>query len=267
MSSAYILFDTVLLGDLSNKPWLKKERCPIWISSVYGRDALDVTPVVVDIASAIDESRISIMMKMINARHPQLGVSFIESNLSLKEVVAHLRKFIYVRTSSGSELTLRFADGAVLPALASTLTPEQWTLITAPFKSWKIHDRDGKLTSLPIGAANSGCPLPLILSAKQLKILKDSMAADQLLVDLRMRHCLSPEAYNSALTHRYADQARRIWQAAGHKEDADLIYFANEVINTGGRLLTAPGLSEILAQSNREKIRKGLKYMIERQWQ
>jgi hypothetical protein len=263
MLSAYILFDTVLLGELCNKPWLKKERRPRWISPIYGRDAIEVSPVVVDIARAIEESRISTMMKMLNARKPQLGVSFIETNLTLKEMVAHWRQFIYVRTDSGSELTLRFADGAVLPVLASVLTPEQWTSITGPFNSWKIHDRDGKLIALPIGAASSTSTLPLTLSSSQLKMLKDSMAADQLLVDLRMHRQLSPNDYSSAVAHRYADQAWRMWTAAGRKEDADLIAFVGGVFDTEGRLLHAPGLSDVLAQSDSEQIRKKLVHMIE----
>lgn len=264
MSSAYILFDTVLLGTLSNKPWLKKEKRLSWINSIYGRDAADVSPVVVDIARAIEESRVPMMMEMLNAQHPQLGVSFIESNLSLKELMAHLRKFIYVRTNSGTELTLRFADGAILPALASILTPEQWALITGSFKSWKIHDRDGHLLSLPIGNSNATPKLPLVLSTSQVKELKDSMAPDQLLVDLRIHRNLPANAWNSAIAHRYADQAWCMWKTAGHKADADLIFFAGRVLDTGGSLLRVPGLSEILAQSNREQIREGLEQMIER---
>ena len=114
----YVLIDVTLLGELTNKPWLKRNRQPIWIAPLYGRDAIEVSPVVIDVESAFKNDRTTAMMELVNARIPQFGVSFIDSELSLREMIQHLQKFIFILTADGDELTLRFADCLVLPALA-----------------------------------------------------------------------------------------------------------------------------------------------------
>lgn len=238
MHSTYVLIDTTLLGDLQTKPWLQKNRRPSWIAAIYGRYAVDVSPVVVNVECAVQCSRISSLMNIVNARRPQLGVSFIETNLTLEKLVEHLRQFICVLTHGGVELTLRFADGVVLPNLASILTPGQWTLMTSPFKSWKVHGRDGNLLSLPIGNSRGSITPPLMLSGAQIRALKDSMSADQLLVNLRMYRSAPPSTYLSAEAFAYASEARRMWHAAGHSDDQDLVLFAAGVFDTEGKLLS-----------------------------
>lgn len=263
MHSTYVLIDTTLLGDLQTKPWLQKNRRPSWIAAIYGRYAVDVSPVVVDVERAFQCSRISTLMNIVNARRPQLGVSFIETNLTLEKLVEHLRQFICVLTRGDVELTLRFADGVVLPNLAFILTPQQWSLITAPFISWKVHGRDGKLFSLPILNARGSIRPPLMLTGAQIRALKDSMGADQLLVNLRMYRSAPPSTYLTEEAFAYATQARRIWHVAGHSDDQDLVLFAAGVFDTDGRLLSVPGLEEALARSDRTKIREDLQRMVE----
>lgn len=264
MHSTYVLIDTTLLGDPHNKPWLQKNRRPSWISTIYGRYAVDVSPAVVDVERAIQCSRISSLMEMVNSRRPQLGISFIETDLTLENLVKHLRQFICVRTGANVELTLRFADGVVLPTLASVLTPQQWTLMTSPLKSWKVHGRDGGLISLPIGNAVSSIRAPLILTGTQICALKDSMGADQLLVNLRMHRSAPPSTYLTTEAFAFATQARRMWHAAGHSDDQDLVFFAAGIFDTEGRLLRVSGLADVLARSERPKLREALHRIVER---
>jgi hypothetical protein len=263
MHSTYVLIDTTLLGDLHNKPWLQKNRRPSWIAAIYGRYAIDVSPVVVDVQRAVQCSRIFSLMNIVNARRPQLGISFIETTLTLEKLVEHLRQFICVLTRGNVELTLRFADGVVLPTLASILTPEQWALMTAPLKSWKVHGRDGNLLSLPMGNAPSSIKPPLMLTGAQLRALKDSMGTDQLLVNLRMYRSAPSSTYLTAEAFAHATEARRMWHAAGHSDDQDLVLFAAGVFDTDGRLLRASGIEETLAGSERTKIRETLQRMVE----
>lgn len=263
MHSTYVLIDTNLLGDPRNRPWLQKYRHPSWISTIYGRYAVDVSPAVIDVERALQCSRISSLMEMVNAQRPQLGISFIETDLTLENLVKHLRQFICVRTTAGVELTLRFADGIVLPTLASILTAEQWSLLTSPFKSWKVHGRDGSLISLPIGSAPSSIRPPLMLTGAQIRALKDSMGADQLLVNLRMQRSAPPSTYLTPEAFAYASQARRMWHAAGHSDDQDLVFFAAGIFDTEGRLLCVSGLADALVGSDRMKIRDALHRMIE----
>lgn len=264
MTTTYILIDTALMGEMREKLWLKKERRPSWIAPIYGRYAVEVSPVIIDIEQAFQCSRIGTMMRMANAQRPQLGVSFIETNLTLHKIVNHLRKFIFFQTDAGTELTLRFADCTVLPTLAAVFSPAQWGAMTAPFESWKVHDRDGNLVSLKIAATKEEAGLPLLLSDTQITALKDSMAADQLLINLRMHRPSPPSTYITSGAHRYAEQSLRVWHAAGRADDADLILFAGGVFDTQGRLLDAPGLPDALAHTDVSKLRMALQELVAR---
>lgn len=246
----YLLIDTTLLGDLDSKPWLKRNRQPVWIAPLYGRDAIEVSPVVVDVESAIKNDRMAAMMALVNARTPQVGVSFIETALSLREIVQHLQKFIFILTPDGEELTLRFADCLVLPALATTATPAQWSALVAPFSSWKVHGRDGWLLALPMKSTDVVDAPPFVFSDTQLAALKEAMGIDQLLFNLknampsRSSFLATPKAYE------LASSARQIWREAGHPDGVELLRFLQLVFETDGKILTAPLLRNFLAQEN-----------------
>ncbi|MET0265149.1 MAG: DUF4123 domain-containing protein [Duganella sp.] len=246
----YLLIDTTLLGDLDGKPWLKRNRQPVWIAPLYGRDAIEVSPVVVDVESAINNDRIAAMMALVNARTPQVGVSFIETTLSLREIVQHLQKFTFILTPDGEELTLRFADCLVLPALAITATPAQWSALVGPFSSWKVHGRDGWLLALPMQSTDVADAPPLVFSGTQLAELKEAMGIDQLLFNLkntmpsRSSFLATPKAYE------LASSARQIWREAGHSDGVELLRFLHLVFETDGNILTAPLLRNFLAQKN-----------------
>lgn len=262
MLSSYLLVDTTLIDESCEKLWLKKERYPTWIATVYGRDAAEVSPIIIDIQQAIKFSKISAIMKIINSKRPQLGISIIESTLSLEHIVRHFRNFIYVRTKSGKDLTLRFADCAVLPSLAAVFEAKQWAALTAPFESWKIHDRDGNLFPLPISNQHDLSSTPLTLTQHQVSTLRETMAADQLLFHLRMQRPADPSLYLTAIAHRYATQCRHMWHEAGNVDDVDLVSFAGYVFDTEGSLLDSPHLLSILAERDRKEREEFLKKII-----
>jgi hypothetical protein len=265
MNLPYILIDTTLIGDFDNKPWLKKRRKPSWVASIYGRDAIGVSPILIDIERAVTCNRIETAMELVNAQHPQLGVSFIESERKLKDLCAHLQQFIYILTSAGTTLTLRFADCAVLPALSKVLTDDQWSSLVAPFSSWKIHGRDGKLIELPMSnlAKRSSCPL--FLSDEQIMALRNEMGIDWLLANLRHMRPAPPTTYSTLDAYELADQVRRRWRSAGHQDNADLVHFAGGVFDTDGRLLQEAGLQRVLEQTDLVAIRKDLERLVSMQ--
>lgn len=258
----YILIDVTLLGDLDSKPWLKRNRQPIWIAALYGRDAIEVSPVVVDVEGAIKNDRMDAMMALVNARKPQLGVSFIETTLNLREIVQHLQKFIFILTPEGEELTLRFADCLVLPALATTATPAQWCALVEPFFSWKVHGRDGRLLALPMKSADVVDAPPFVFSGAQLAQLKEAMGIDQLLLNLknimpsRTSILAMPKAYE------LASSAREIWREAGHPDGVELLRFVSLVFETDGRILTAPLLRNFLYQKNHKLLHEDLMRLV-----
>lgn len=258
MASTYILIDTTLIGYPPNKPWIKKRRKPSWVTALYEREAISVSPILLDIERAILCNRLDSMMALVNAMCPQLGISFIETELTLAQLQEHLRQFICIKMEDASELTLRFADCTVLPALSALLTAEQWSSVVAPFQSWKIHGRDGKLTSLPIFKSDASVTFPLSLSNDQIASLRNAMGTDQLLANLRKMRLGQSDEYSSLKAYEYADQARQMWLTAGHVEDTELLLFARDVFDTDGRLLHQPSLGKVLEQPDPISRRKDL---------
>lgn len=265
--NSYLLIDTALIGTRAKRPWIKpkpKMRQP-WIDAVYRNSAAHVSPVVVDIARAIAFDRVAEMMELMNATG-NLCVSFIETELSLEGLISHLRQFIHVCTDQGKELTMRFADGAVLPALAETMTAEQWAALTFPLVSWKVHGRDGLVRTLPRPTLSTLAKCPLTMSDDQIAALKSAMAVDQLLVNLRrMRPGLVSE-YATLQAYEFAAQAHQMWHAAGQVDGTDLLLFIRGVFDTGGRLLRVPTLPQVLAQADLNLIRIAMERMVKNQY-
>jgi hypothetical protein len=258
MASTYILIDTTLIGYPADKPWTRKRRKLSWVAVLYEREAIAVSPILIDIERALVCDRLDVVMDLVNAQRPQLGVSFIETDLSLAELHSHLREFIYVKTENGIELTLRFADCAVLPSLFVTMTAEQWSSIVGPFKRWQIHGRDGKLMSLSVSKKDAEYRHPLILRNDQIAALENAMRTDQLLSNLRKMRPGRPSEYLSLTAYEQANHALQKWLSAGHKEDTDLLLFARDVFDTDGLLLKHVALDEVLAQQDPAQCRKQL---------
>ncbi|GJI92768.1 DUF4123 domain-containing protein [Duganella hordei] len=261
MASTYILIDTTLIGRPLNKPWIKRCRKPSWVAALYEREAIAVSPILIDIERAVACNRVDAMMELVNAMPLQLGISFIDTDLTLAQLQAHLRQFIYIKTEDDSELTLRFADCTVLPALFTFLTEEQWSSIVAPFHYWKIHGRDGKIKSLPLLKCDASLTPPLSLSEAQIASLRDAMGTDQLLANLWKMRTDQSCNYSTLKSYKYAGQIREMWLAAGHVEDTELLLFARDVFDTDGRLLRQPGLKKVLEQPDPLLRRKDLHRM------
>ncbi|MYM36808.1 DUF4123 domain-containing protein [Duganella sp. FT94W] len=258
MAATYILIDTTLIGFPLSMPWTKRRRKPDWMVPLYDREAITVSPVLIDIERAFHCNAIDAVMGLVNAQRPQLGISFIETELTMLELQNHFREFIYIKTEDDAELTLRFADCVVLPALSSVLTAEQWSAMVAPFNGWIIHGRDGLLTSLPILKNEIVPRLPLVLSNDQIALLGRAMKTDQILANLRKMRPGKHADYSTATAFEYAHRAREMWIAAGHDEDTELVLLVRAVFDTDGRLLHHVALDKVLAQTDPVLRRKDL---------
>jgi hypothetical protein len=259
---AYVLIDITLAGELQNKFWLQHKGEHSWIEPVYGLDAPTVSPVLITIEGAETAGHLDLMMELLNARRPQLGVSFIESELGFRQMLAHLRTFIFVRTESGEKLTFRFADCIALAALRGVMTTDQWRSIVSPIFSWKIHARDGKLTSLIIPQPGDAAPTPLLFLNSQLAQIKELMSTDQLLFNLRQLHPFESDKLETLVAYELANQARHMWHSAGKADDIDLLLFARSAIATEGKLLETVDLLNVLAQKDLAIVRREIQRLV-----
>lgn len=254
--ATYLLIDTALI-DPPVKFWTRKHR-PAWLVPLYERDALVVSPLLIDLAQAHAADAIGEVMALANAFRPQLHLSIIDSSLSLQDLAGHLRRFIYFVNEQGEELTLRFADCLVLAALATVLTPEQWALFNSPIPSWKVHQRNGVLTQLPCASVAPDAALPLLLSEQQVAALKEALAVEQLLANLRTVRPGHQFAATPLAEYEMARWSRDLYRSFGHTDNATLMLLARGAFDTRGRILRAPELHSILALQEIAAVREGI---------
>jgi len=253
--SSFFLIDSAMLGGTEAFVAMAPDMRPDWLIPLYKEDAAMVSPLVIDIEAAEQAGQLETMMALVNAMQPQLHVSIIDTVLTHQQLAQHLRHFICVRLDTGKEPTLRFADCCILPALAQILTPAQWATFTGPATRWRIHERDGTLTTLPLANQEQvSTPTPFVLTSQQVESLKESAAADQLVGNVQSMRYGQTLSGNPAERHQWASEARRIWQDAGHYDNAVLFSLACAIFDTRGGLLKHPGLLKILAQKNTASI-------------
>jgi hypothetical protein len=262
--NTFVLLDLALIDDAHVASRYSENAFPSWIAPVYSEDAYSVTPVLIDVEGARDAGDAEAMMALVNARKPQLQASFIDTELGLTELTRHFRQFICVKTEAGEELTLRFADCAVLPVLASQLSSSQWATLAAPIVRWLVHGRGGRLKELPVappGQQRKGTPL--VLTDEQIARIKDGMGTDRLLANLRNMRPAEPLGGSPEEAYRWASEARAMWFAAGRADDALLLVFARGVFQTKGRILNLPSLPQMLMNPNPASLRKELRQLVQ----
>lgn len=249
--SSFVLIDSAMLGGAEKYLPVTEDVRPDWLIPIYKEDAASVSPLVIDLEAAHHAGQLDVMATLINAMRPQLHVSFIDTTLSHEALAQHLRHFILVRTGAGKELTLRFADCCILPALAMFLSSAQWATLAGPIVRWCVHQRDGMLTTLPQASSETTpVPTPFVLTDSQIDDLREAAAVDQLIVNVESMRYGSPLKGNPAQQHQWAGEARRMWWAAEHTDNTVLFSLVEAVFDTNGELLKHPGLPDILAQRN-----------------
>lgn len=262
--NTFILLDLALIDGVHIASRYSDGAFPRWIAPVYDEDAYSVTPVLIDVEGARDAGEAESMMALVNARKPQLHASFIDTELGLAELTRHFRQFICIKTEAGDELTLRFADCAVLPVLASHLSSSQWATLTAPIVRWLVHGRHGRAKQLPPAPPRQQLTdTPLLLTDEQVARIKDAMGTDRLLANLRNMRPAEPLGRNPEEAYRWASEARAMWSAAGRADDALLLVFARGIFQTKGRFLNLPSLPQMLTNPDPASLRKELRQLVE----
>jgi hypothetical protein len=248
----YLLIDSALLArDASARQ--------SWLLPVYDNAAASIGPLVIDVQAAWDSNDLDAMMTLLNAAHPQVHVSIIETTLSHTALVQHLRRFIMIRTETGKDFTLRFADCLGLPMLAAIFTDEQWAALAGPMVRWCVHGRDGRLLILPLAdVRQTPASTPLVLTSPQLDALAEATAPDATIADIReMRHDLDMPG-SGVEQHQWASAARQLWRHAGNVDRLVLRWLTAAALDTHGAVLTQSRLPSLLALENVAAIRAGL---------
>lgn len=246
------------MGDVNNAPWMKDRKCRGWMERIYDRRAAIVSPVLLDIDAAYRSGRIFDVMKFVALCNPKFHVSFIDACVSLNDLADHLRQLIYFVDEEGKELTLRFADGAVMLALQNVLSASQWKALLGPIMQWRIHDRKNNLKTLAGPCSEEEVSFPLRLTNMQISQLREEMAVYQTLANLQKIYPSITSSPPYAKQYEWADSARVIWFESGATDRTIFWLFMKGVFDTDGKLLRVPGISEIFSGSDLAKVKQSL---------
>ncbi|MFJ2990688.1 DUF4123 domain-containing protein [Collimonas sp. NPDC087041] len=244
----FVLLDAGMIGGVSTYITGAPDRFPSWLTPVYKDDAAEFGPLVIDMELADQAGDGKVLQEMLCAMIPRLHFSLIDTELTQEVLTEHLRQFIFFSTEDSEHYVLRFADCRVLPALATTLTPEQWATLTRLLSRWQIRGRDGKLVDLPLTdvTAEAVTP-PLIFSDAQIEALSDATEPDQMIFNIKTTYPTQNFLGSAADHYQWAKQSIVLWKNAGCTDRAQLLDFVVRVFHSLGALLNDPQLSVILA--------------------
>jgi hypothetical protein len=245
--SCYLLVDNGLLQSVSSRYDPPDNGHPEWLEPLYKDEALAVSPLIIDLGAAYESGQLDRVMELANAQKPALHLSLIETPLTRAELAQHLRRFIFIVAPNGKQYTMRFADCAVITALASILAPEQWRTMTAPLLRWGIHDRSHSIAWFPSESLSEPfSPIPLQLTQQQIDELNEALAPEHVLATVRaMRRGRHLEG-DAREQQQWACAARAAWQAAGNENELILTFFANAVLATRGEILRSDQVPRLL---------------------
>ncbi|GEM_PF-698175 len=262
--SVYLLIDNGMLDEASaSYAEDALDSRPAWLAPIYPERALAVSPLLVNLEAAYEGGDLDRVMRFVNARKPALHVSVIESALDIGQLAYHLSRFIFILDPQGKQLTLRYADCAVLAPLSELLTPVQWATMRAPVASWYIHHRSGALVPLPPAAATAVAPTPLCLGQDQLLALDEASEPDHVIAKVNMMRNGKALPGNAVEQHEWAQAARRAWRAAGNAHPPMLMFLTEAALLTKGAILRRQEAAEFLAMNEVSAFRSRLRELVD----
>ncbi|RFP09093.1 DUF4123 domain-containing protein [Duganella sp. BJB488] len=263
--NTYILIDGALIKPDGTVFPIQDDVYPSWMAPIYGRRAYSVTPIVIDVERAYAAQAISIMMTIANVCDPPLHASFIDSELTLEELVNHFQQFTYISTEKNEQFTLRFADCLVLYALSLHFNSSQWLTFSMPIHRWRVHRRDGTLFCLKIGAMHTDpAPVPLSLSDEQFQKINEELAVERLIFQLRASRSETLVGIDFADIFQWTKSAYEIWKTASLKDERILLSLALGALATQGRILRLTEIVYILAGPSPDIVIQGINSAVKR---
>lgn len=245
--NSFFIVDAIQVEGIESMiPFATSER-PDWIYPVYRDEIAQFGPMVLDIEAAFSAGQLDMLLALVNAMTPQLHLSIVDTHMVAPDLAQHLKNFIFVRTEGGKDLTLRFADCAVLPALAAHFTDAQWATFHRIVLCWRVHQRNGSLAELDRPSeTRPQVETPLCLSFDQIAKIKDVMLPDQMLA--RVRDMASSDQINGTVAeqHAWASNAHILWRASENNRIEDLEILTEIAVATRGEALGLRGVNEVI---------------------
>lgn len=261
--STFLLIDTALFDAGHSVHSLKTKGSIKWMKPLYDRNELVVSPIVIDVAEALRSNRTDLMMSIVNRGMRDLGVSVIDAEETLEEVVTHLKGFIYFVDQTGVEFTLRIADCAVLSALSQVLLDGQWASLVSPFVRWRVHDRKGRLQDLPLAMTADHAQLPLALNEMQIDGLLALAEPDRLLANLLIMRPDILSGWKADEAHQAAIEVIEVWTRSANEDHATQMLFARAAFVTRLRLLRQHDVLDYLNGKDQLAVRKVIQSRLE----
>ncbi|QJE00765.1 DUF4123 domain-containing protein [Massilia forsythiae] len=261
--SVYLLIDNGLLQEVAKSYAETHLQCrPVWLEPIYPETAMSVSPFLIDIETAYETGGLDTVMGYLNAVTPALHVSLIETRLDLQHIAQHLRRFICILDPEGKQFTLRYADCAVLEALASVLDSTQWATMHGPITRWHVHDRIGNLVQLPPVACVADGPTPLCLAHDQLTALDEESEPDHCIAKVKMMRHGGVLPGNAAEQHIWAKTAYQVWRAAENSNALILMFLTEAALLTKGMILQKNEIKKFFEMNEVGEFRKKLQPFI-----
>ena len=135
MAHHYLLIDGVLRKGVIAELYESGENIevePLYIGTRW-QEAHDLGPVLAEIPT-----QSKLLFEARNDKDWLRSSSFLSSNTNLREVSDHLREFICVRGSAGSQSLLRFADPLVTWHWLASYAPAQYPHLLGPITRWEV---------------------------------------------------------------------------------------------------------------------------------
>ena len=236
----YLLLDGAMTPDSSAKQTVLADNKAKWCEPLLGvRNLRMFSPFLIDLHKVfqIGGSLQKSLTDVVNACPMHLHVSYFESDLELPKISNHLSKFICFRDQDMQTYGLRLADCRISSVLPQVLTKQQWTYLTSPIATWKIHTRRGELTSIPVYTSEGSLEDEYVfaLNADQVDALVQASEADALLA----HHGLDLNVVANESHHYWllAQSCIQTWENSGCTDRSILNAFAKKIFDSKGKAL------------------------------
>lgn len=258
--NVYLLIDNGLLQDASaSYAETDSQTRPAWLAPIYTERALDVSPFLIDMEAAYEAGDLDQVMGYINALMPALHMSIIETGLPLAEIAQHLRRFIHILNPDGKQLTLRYADCAVLAQLSSMLTEAQWATMRRPIARWCAHDRAGRVIELRPVPVIEAVLTPLRLDRDQIAALDEASEPDHCIAKVKMMHHRAEFPGTVEEQYCWAIEARQAWCASSNPGQLYLLFLTEAALLSRGKVLRRPEISRYLLMDDINAFKRNLR--------